>query len=78
MGEDRSPGDGPSDVSRQAQSVCKTVQKTKGSRRDGVFDTWTRSKCVIVECGLHFGNVFENCGIVLRHSFMIYSLFLDF
>ena len=56
----------------------RQFKKKKGSRRDGVFDTWTRSKCVIVECGLHFGNVFENCGIVLRHSFMIYSLFLDF
>ena len=33
-------------------------QNPKGSRGEGVLDTWTRSKCLIVECGTHFINVF--------------------
>jgi hypothetical protein len=41
MGEDRSPWDGPSHVSWQAETVQAVFhfQKTKGNREDGVFDT---------------------------------------
>ena len=41
VGEDRSPWDGPSHVSWQAETVQAVFhfQKTKGNREDGVFDT---------------------------------------